>query len=188
MSDIGDQIERGSDGPEWERIEKLRTKLRAQTQQTQETAQQIHDAILDTFSRHGGLIAIQEPQGHPIEQIVGTELAVRNCRIEELEAENSSLKDKILRFGNNEAGFDWAVLRKIDQLESENKRLRECETCGLIGGEGCTGQRCDECYSELQAESQRRLDLLREIWQSDDVSWVSHYSETFRKLAKEVGE
>lgn len=35
----------------------------------------------------------------------------------ELEAENKRLKKVINEFGNNPAGFDWAVLEKIENLE-----------------------------------------------------------------------
>ena len=34
-----------------------------------------------------------------------------------LEAENKQLKEAIIAYGNNPAGFDWAVLVKIDKLE-----------------------------------------------------------------------
>jgi hypothetical protein len=34
------------------------------------------------------------------------------------------LKAAILAFGNNPAGFDWAVLAKLDELKQENERLR----------------------------------------------------------------
>lgn len=44
-------------------------------------------------------------------------------RYNELEAENKRLKKAIEDFGNNPAGFDWAVLEKIEQLEAENLEL-----------------------------------------------------------------
>ncbi len=40
-------------------------------------------------------------------------------------AENRLLKKAIEDFGRNPAGFDWAVLGKIDNLETENKLLRD---------------------------------------------------------------
>ena len=47
---------------------------------------------------------------------------------EQLEKENKQLKAVIESYGNNPAGFDWAVLDKLDELEEaleEIERLRE---------------------------------------------------------------
>lgn len=44
------------------------------------------------------------------------------------------------------------MAKEILRLRAENLRLRTCETCKLVGGEGCFGFRCDECWSELEAE------------------------------------
>lgn len=77
-------------------IERLRQSLSSQTHQTQITAQQKHDAVLEQINRHGGLPeAIGEPQGHPIEQIVGTVLACRDAENERLEDENERLRLEI---------------------------------------------------------------------------------------------
>lgn len=41
----------------------------------------------------------------------------------ELQTENKQLKEAIENYGNNPAGFDWAVLDKIDKLEVALERL-----------------------------------------------------------------
>lgn len=73
--------------------------------------------------------------GHPImDAIEGTPLGSMGTdpepfvrRIEELKAaerERDEARKAILSFGNNPAGFDWAVLGKIDELETDNAALR----------------------------------------------------------------
>ncbi len=56
-------------------IERLRRRLHEQTLQTQESAGQIRRAIVDTL-RHHDVVPEGCGTGHPIEQIVGTCLAV----------------------------------------------------------------------------------------------------------------
>jgi len=46
------------------------------------------------------------------------------ARIKSLQDENDRLKKAITDFGKNPAGFDWAVLEKIDNLEAENEMLK----------------------------------------------------------------
>lgn len=62
--------------------ERLRTRLHEQTMQTQETATQVRQAVLDSIEAHGGLRGVG--LGHPIEQIVGTLLEIYRCDAEEL--------------------------------------------------------------------------------------------------------
>ncbi len=73
--------------------------------------------------------------GHPImDAIEGTPLGSMGTdpepfvrRIKELKAaelERDAARKAILSFGNNPAGFDWAVLGRIDELETENAALR----------------------------------------------------------------
>lgn len=52
------------------------------------------------------------------ENITHHALNYRKGKIKELEAENKRLKKAILDFGNNPAGFDWAVLERIEQFET----------------------------------------------------------------------
>lgn len=50
--------------------------------------------------------------------------AIAICgRLDRAEAENRRLKKAIEDYGNNPAGFDWAVLEKIETQESINKDL-----------------------------------------------------------------
>ncbi len=46
---------------------------------------------------------------------------------EQLEAENKKLKKAIESFGKNLAGFDWAVLERIDTLEHAIEHTLDCE-------------------------------------------------------------
>jgi len=67
-----------------EEIEKLRERLRDQTNQTQITARQKHDAVVATIVRHlGGEPDYVDLQGHPIEQVVGTVLSKTLCERDE---------------------------------------------------------------------------------------------------------
>jgi len=66
-----------------ETIEKLKRVAHEQTLQTLETNDQIRQLVLDAIDSHGGRCDVVG-LGHPIEQIVGTLLAHKNCEIEEL--------------------------------------------------------------------------------------------------------
>lgn len=55
-----------------------------------------------------------------------------NKHILELEAENKRLKNAIREFGNNPAGFDWAVLERIEDLE---------EALGLVNSMILSGEK-----------------------------------------------
>ena len=44
---------------------------------------------------------------------------------DKLQAEKELLKAAIESFGNNPAGFDWAILERLDKLEGENEQLKD---------------------------------------------------------------
>jgi hypothetical protein len=85
----------------------------------------------------------------------------------ELQSDNEKLKEAILKYGNNPAGFDWAVLDEIDRLKAENERFRA----------GCfaydvKGEDLDSCQimaenikltAELEAAKKTQFDLEEEI-------------------------
>ncbi len=45
-------------------------------------------------------------------------------KVEQLQVENKRLKKAIENYGNNPAGFDWAVLEKLDEQEIELEKLK----------------------------------------------------------------
>lgn len=51
-------------------------------------------------------------------------------------AENKRLKKAIKDFGNNPAGFDWAVLDRIEKLEKRGAVLNALEAAGVNNWEG----------------------------------------------------
>ncbi len=53
------------------------------------------------------------------------EIMKRYNAYNQLQTENKRLKKAIESFGKNPAGFDWAVLEKIEQLKAENNNLKE---------------------------------------------------------------
>lgn len=66
-------------------IDRLRTRLRDQTAQAQETAQYIHDKVVETLERHEVIPDGHHPCEHPTEQVVGTCVSVLKCEIEALQ-------------------------------------------------------------------------------------------------------
>ena len=56
---------------------------------------------------------------------VGDRMWVEEVYVEQIEAENKRLKQAILDFGNNPAGFDWAVLDKIYGLEAKLEKYKQ---------------------------------------------------------------
>jgi hypothetical protein len=62
----------------------LRTRLHEQTQQTQDTYQQVHDAVVATLRDHNAIPDTIDPNIHPIEQVVGTCVATMRGEIDRL--------------------------------------------------------------------------------------------------------
>lgn len=51
-------------------------------------------------------------------------------KYKQLQTENERLKKAILDYGKNPAGFDWAVLERIEQLEKAVALLNSMLLCG----------------------------------------------------------
>ena len=68
-----------------EERDRLEARLREQTAQTQETADQIHHHVVDKLQRHNAIPDGIDPYGHPTEQLVGTCLSNLEDRIAELQ-------------------------------------------------------------------------------------------------------
>lgn len=116
IASLHEEIER-----QWAESERLRERLSAQCQQTQNTAQQKHDAVLEAINRHGGVPEGIDPQGHPIEQIVGTVLAVRDAEIDRLRAE----RDEAIEYAKNLCNIgDW-----LSVLIAMTERANEQPVC-----------------------------------------------------------
>lgn len=62
------------------------------------------------------------------------------------------LKNAILKFGNNPAGFDWAVLDEIDKLQAENKKLSKILEMIVV-------------YNENRSQYIIRNDMMKKIQQ-----------------------
>jgi len=68
-------------------IKRLQARLCEQTMQTQETAEQIHGRVVEAIKRHMTPPPGLDLRGHPIEQVVGTCLAVLTGKLDKEAAE-----------------------------------------------------------------------------------------------------
>ena len=86
-------------------ITKLRMRVSEQTKQTQESAEFWHARVLETINRYGGVPDGVDPNGHPVEQIVGTVLANKDADIERLQSLVTELLDQRGRLRQMEADY-----------------------------------------------------------------------------------
>jgi hypothetical protein len=91
----------------------LKQRLRDQTNQTQITAQQKHDEVLATIQRLGAMPDGIDPQGHPIEQIVGTVIAGLQARLAMVAAERDEARDLAQRLFTDDP-TDFAGMNVLD--------------------------------------------------------------------------
>jgi len=93
-------------------IATLRERLRAQTLQTQETYKQVHDEVVEVLRNAKAIPEGIDPDGHPVEQVVGTCVHHLQGQIGDLN-EQLSKQDKPLRRS------DSALRAEIAELHAE---------------------------------------------------------------------
>ena len=124
-------------------IERLRQRVHDQTNQTQITARQIHAKVLLQINVHGGLPEGIGEYAHPIEQLVGTVLSLRDGEIKRLKlevaesAEDEALTAEIARIHCAQIG---RLEKKLAEAEARKEVARSDTEPGL---------RCPHCNADV---------------------------------------
>lgn len=111
-----------------DKIERLKARLREQTLQTQQTAEQIHSAVIEAL---GDAIPDGiDANGHPTEQVVATTISTMRCDHEMLKDEIERLEADVAELRKNQitpeiilrvASLHTTIREQAEKIE----RLRE---------------------------------------------------------------
>ena len=128
-----------------EQIEQLQAELERAKILNEKLAVENAKLNLILFHRENGL-------AHP-----DLNVEIDKSKFAEVEAENKRLKKAIEDYGNNPAGFDWAVLEEIEQLKEALEWIRDASErpkclclCGRPTGTGAIKKHAEQALKDKE--------------------------------------